>query len=105
MDRFGREHQVMTVLKPRIDVTKQHINIQETKKRPECHLLAVTIARNNATVERIQQTSQLPSSSATLSVSEQALLCNYRHCISRRSVQFSEDFVPNVSLILFLEDL
>ena len=66
------------------------------------HSLAVTITRNDASGDRLQQASHLPCCRPSFGMAEETLLRNDWYCISWRTRYFGENFIPDAGFVFLL---
>ena len=100
MNRLRREEKVGVFLESGIDIAIQ-LSTSETKRNSR-YILCVAVPGDDAVVDTLKKTSQLPSSRSTLGMSTQTLLRHDRNSIACCTVEVGEDIVPDVCLVGFI---
>ena len=100
VNRFGREQEELAILEVSVDIAERTLRIE--KSIDIIYLLAIAVTGNNTRGQALQHSRHLPSSCATLGVTEKTLLSDDWYSISWCPADRSEDVVPDAGLVLLL---
>ena len=101
MNGLGREHEELMSLEASVDIAASTVS-KQIYKNYDANILVVTVARNNAGDDTLEQSHHLPRRGSSFSVPKKALLRHDRDSISSRTGDRRENVVPDVCLVLLL---